>query len=83
MRILLVEDDSRIARFVSQALREQAYAVDVTADGDDALFKASVSNYDAVILDVTMPERDGFEVCRELCASAKVRAGRQACPLGL
>jgi two-component system copper resistance phosphate regulon response regulator CusR len=69
MRILLVEDDPRIARFVSQALREQAYAVDATADGEDALFKASVSDYDAVILDVMIPGRDGFEVCRELRAS--------------
>jgi two-component system copper resistance phosphate regulon response regulator CusR len=69
MRILLVEDDSRIARFVSQALREQAYAVDATADGEDALFKASVNDYDAVILDVMIPGRDGFDVCRELRAS--------------
>jgi two-component system copper resistance phosphate regulon response regulator CusR len=69
MRILLVEDDSRIVRFVSQALREQAYAVDATADGEDALFKASVNDYDAVILDVMIPGRDGFEVCRELRAS--------------
>lgn len=66
MRILLVEDDSRIARFVSQALREQAYAVDASADGEDALYKASVNDYDAVILDVMIPGRDGFEVCREL-----------------
>jgi len=69
MRILLVEDDSRIARFVSQALREQAYAVDATADGDDALYKASVNDYDAVILDLMIPGRDGFEVCRELRAA--------------
>jgi DNA-binding response OmpR family regulator len=69
MRILLVEDDSRIARFVSQALREQAYAVDATADGEDALYKAAVNDYDAVILDVMVPGRDGFEVCRELRAS--------------
>jgi two-component system copper resistance phosphate regulon response regulator CusR len=69
MRILLVEDDSRIARFVSQALREQAYAVDASADGDDALYKASVNDYDAVILDLMIPGRDGFEVCRELRAS--------------
>lgn len=66
MRILLVEDDSRIARFVSQALREQAYALDVSADGEDALYRASVNDYDAVILDVMIPGRDGFEVCREL-----------------
>lgn len=69
MRILLVEDDSRIARFVSQGLREQSYAVDVTADGEDALYKAAVSDYDAVILDVMIPGRNGFEVCRELRAS--------------
>jgi two-component system copper resistance phosphate regulon response regulator CusR len=69
MRILLVEDDPRIARFVAQALREQTYAVDATADGDDALFKASVNDYDAVILDVMIEGRDGFEVCRELRAS--------------
>jgi two-component system copper resistance phosphate regulon response regulator CusR len=69
MRVLLVEDDLRIARFVSQGLREQTYAVDVTADGDDALYKAYVNDYDAVILDVMIPGRDGFEVCRELRAS--------------
>jgi len=69
MRVLLVEDDPRIARFVSQGLREQTYAVDVTADGDDALYKAAVNDYDAVILDVMIPGRDGFQVCRELRAS--------------
>jgi two-component system, OmpR family, copper resistance phosphate regulon response regulator CusR len=69
VRILLVEDDTRIARFVAQGLREQSYAVDVTADGEDALYKASVSDYDAVVLDVMIPGHDGFEVCRELRAS--------------
>lgn len=69
MRVLLVEDDPRIARFVSQGLREQTYAVDVTADGEDALYKMSVNDYDAVILDVMLPGRDGFEVCRELRAA--------------
>lgn len=69
MRVLLVEDDARIARFVSQGLREQTYAVDVTADGEDALYKAAVNDYDAVILDVMIPGRDGFEVCRELRAA--------------
>lgn len=68
MRVLLVEDDARIARFVAQGLREQAYAVDVTADGEDALYKASINDYDAVILDVLIPGRDGLEVCRELRA---------------
>jgi two-component system copper resistance phosphate regulon response regulator CusR len=68
MRILLVEDDRRIARFVAKGLREQAYAVDVTGDGEDASYKLSVNDYDAVILDVMIPGRDGFEVCRDLRA---------------
>jgi two-component system copper resistance phosphate regulon response regulator CusR len=50
-------------------LREQTYAVDVTADGEDALYKAFVNDYDAVILDVMIPGRNGFEVCRELRAT--------------
>ena len=66
MRILLVEDDSRIARFVAKGLREQAYAVDVAANGEDALQQASVNSYDLVILDVMIPAPDGFEVCRRL-----------------
>ena len=49
MRILLVEDDRRIARFVAKGLREQAYAVDVTGDGDDAFYKLSINDYDAVL----------------------------------
>ncbi len=66
MRILLVEDDPRVARFVSRALREQAYAVDVVADGEDALYQVAINTYDAVVLDVMIPGRNGFEVCREL-----------------
>jgi DNA-binding response OmpR family regulator len=66
MRLLLVEDDARIARFVAKGLREQAYAVDVTANGDDALYEAAINTYDLVILDVMIPGRSGFEVCREL-----------------
>lgn len=66
MRILLVEDDRRIARFVAKGLREQAYAVDTVGDGDEAVYKLSINDYDAVILDVMIPGRDGFEVCRDL-----------------
>ena len=69
MRILLVEDDQRIARFVAKGLREQAYAVDVTNNGDDAFYRASVNDYDALVLDVMIPGRDGFAVCRELRAA--------------
>src|ERR1700758_1360917 len=66
MRLLLVEDDARIARFVAKGLREQAYAVDVTANGDDALYEAAINSYDLIILDVMIPGKNGFEVCREL-----------------
>ncbi len=71
MRLLLVEDDARIARFVAKGLREQAYAVDVVATGEDALYQAAINTYDLVILDVMIPGRDGFEVCRELRKSGQ------------
>ena len=71
MRVLLVEDDARIARFVAKGLREQAYAVDVSADGDDALYQAAINSYDVIILDVMIPGKNGFEVCRELRRSGQ------------
>lgn len=66
MRILVVEDDYRIANFVTKGLRENAYAVDAAADGEAALYQASITRYDAIILDVMLPVKDGFEVCRAL-----------------
>lgn len=66
MRLLLVEDDPVIASSLAKGLREQAYAVDVAANGDAAVSEAAVVPYDAVILDVMLPKRDGFAVCREL-----------------
>lgn len=71
MRVLLVEDDARIARFVAKGLREQAYAVDVSATGDDALYQTEINSYDLVILDVMIPGRDGFQVCSELRKSGQ------------
>lgn len=71
MRLLLVEDDPRIARFVAKGLREQAYAVDVVATGDEALYQAEINTYDLIILDVMIPGRDGFEVCRDLRKSGQ------------
>src|SRR5258707_8444251 len=71
MRILLVEDDARIARFVAKGLREQAYAVDVSSNGDDALYQADINAYDLVVLDVLIPGRNGFEVCRQLRKSGQ------------
>jgi len=66
MRLLLVEDDPRIARFVAKGLREQAYAVDVAGSGEQALYQAAINTYDLVVLDVMIPAPDGFAVCREL-----------------
>ena len=68
MRILLVEDESRVAGFIAKGLREQTYAVDIAADGEQALYHAAVNEYDLVILDVMLPLKDGHAVCRELRA---------------
>jgi two-component system copper resistance phosphate regulon response regulator CusR len=66
MRILLVEDNAVIATSLAKGLREEAYAVDVALDGDAAMYQATVNPYDAIVLDVMLPKRDGFTVCREL-----------------
>jgi two-component system copper resistance phosphate regulon response regulator CusR len=69
VRILLVEDESRVAGFIAKGLREQAYAVDIASDGEQALYQAAVNQYDIVILDVMLPVKDGHTVCRELRGS--------------
>lgn len=66
MRLLLVEDDPTIAASLARGLREHAYAVDTAADGDAAVYQAAINPYDAIVLDVMLPKRDGFAVCREL-----------------
>jgi two-component system OmpR family response regulator len=66
VRLLLVEDDGKLARAVARGLRHEGYAVDVVGDGEAALMQAAVYVYDAVVLDVMLPERDGLEVCRLL-----------------
>ena len=71
MRVLLVEDEVRMARFIARGLREAAYAVDVSENGEDALYQAAINTYDAVILDIMIPEKNGFEVCRELRAAGQ------------
>ena len=68
MRILLVEDEPRMANVIAKGLREQSYAVDVAQDGAAGLYQTSINDYDVIILDVLLPERDGYEVCRELRA---------------
>ena len=66
MRILLVEDERKVASFVARALRENAYAVDVAETGEKALPLATDVTYDAILLDVRLPGMSGLEVCREL-----------------
>ena len=69
MRILLVEDEPSAARMLAKGLREQTYAVDIAGDGEAALYQAFVNDYDLIVLDVMLPIKDGFEVCRELRAA--------------
>src|SRR5688572_20598589 len=66
MRILLVEDEPSAATMLAKGLREESYAVDIAADGETALAQAFVNDYDLIILDVVLPGKDGFKVCREL-----------------
>lgn len=66
MRILVAEDDERLGDVVARGLRKQSYAVDVVTDGAQALIEAAVVAYDAVVLDVMLPSKTGFEVAREL-----------------
>jgi heavy metal response regulator len=68
MRILIVEDERQIAAFLERGLKEEGYAVDVVYNGDDALDWATAAEYDGIVLDVMLPGRDGFSVCRELRA---------------
>src|SRR5690242_6699422 len=58
----------RMANILARGLREQSYAVDVAENGNDGLYQSSINDYDLIVLDVLLPERDGFEVCRELRA---------------
>ncbi len=66
MRLLLTEDDPEIARVIARGLRGHGYAVDIAGDGEQALYNAAVHTYDLAILDVRLPIKDGFSVCREL-----------------
>jgi DNA-binding response OmpR family regulator len=69
MRLLLVEDDPGVLRFVLKGLREQAYAVDTATTGGDALYQAEINTYDLIILDVLIPGPDGFAVCKAIRAA--------------
>jgi len=66
MRVLVVEDDPRMAGILKRGLEEETYAVDVAAEGPEAVWLAAEQDYDAIVLDVMLPGMDGFEVCRRL-----------------
>jgi heavy metal response regulator len=66
MRVLVVEDDQRIAEFIRKGLEEEGHAVDLAHDGNEALEWPAVVDFDAIVLDVMLPGRDGIEVCRTL-----------------
>jgi two-component system OmpR family response regulator len=66
MRVLIVEDEPKMAALVARALREEGHAADAVAQGEDALWMAQAAPYDAIVLDVMLPGLDGFEVLRRL-----------------
>jgi heavy metal response regulator len=66
MRILVIEDEVKIAQFIKRGLKEEGYAVDVSADGEEGHFMLSSNEYDAIILDLMLPKIDGLTLCRTL-----------------
>src|ERR687888_1129265 len=66
MRVLIVEDEGKMAGLIRKGLRQEGMAADIAAKGEDALWMAGSTEYDAIVLDVLLPGIDGFEVCRRL-----------------
>src|SRR6266481_8614055 len=66
MRVLVVEDDKKVARFIQKGLEEDGFSVDVLYDGDDAGVQARMVDYDCVVLDLMLPGRPGFQVLRDM-----------------
>jgi DNA-binding response OmpR family regulator len=69
MRVLVVEDEHRLADLLRRALEHERHGVEIAYDGEDGLERATNGNFDLVVLDVMLPKLDGFEVCRQLRAS--------------
>jgi len=66
MKILVIEDEKRVAQFLKKGFQEEAYAVDVASDGVQGLTLALTGDYDAIVLDIMLPRKNGFEVLQEL-----------------
>jgi two-component system, OmpR family, response regulator len=69
MRLLIVEDHEKLANLIGRGLRKEGMAADVVTRGEDALYRAQATEYDAIILDLMLPGLDGLEVCRRLRAA--------------
>ena len=74
MRVLVVEDEPDLLRTIAQVLREDGYAVDEAADGQEGLYKATSWSYDAIVLDVILPGIDGFELIAQVRQDPSLRA---------
>lgn len=66
MRILVIEDEKKIATFIKRGLKEEGYAVDIALDGEEGHFMATTNDYDLVILDLMIPKMDGVTLCKKL-----------------
>ena len=66
MKILIIEDDTKIINFLKKGLVEECYVVDYSTNGDEGLYLASVNEYDLILLDIMLPIKDGMEVCKSL-----------------
>jgi two-component system OmpR family response regulator len=71
VRVLVVEDETKMAALIRRALEREGYAVDVANTGQDAVWLGTENDYDAVVLDVMIPAPDGFEVCRQMRAAGR------------
>ncbi len=68
MRILVIEDENKIAQFIKRGLKEEGYAVDLAFDGEEGHFLADTNDYDLILLDLMLPKMDGLSLCKELRA---------------
>ena len=68
MRILVVEDEEKIAKFIRRGLKEEGYSVDISSEGEEGYFLAGTNDYDLIVLDLMLPKINGLDICRKLRA---------------
>ena len=69
MRILVIEDEKKVASFIKRGLEEAGYMVDIAKDGEEGIYAAESEDYDLIVLDLILPRKSGLEVCKELRAT--------------